>query len=160
MPDVLICGDTQRSPEIRHEVPLMVPDQFLYAETGGARHVVVSSLERARISAVDATLVVHAYEEFGIDEILAAGADRFEALLAVMVRACRELGIEAAAVPGGFPLELADRLRADGDASRAPWSWPASAARSNRRRRGCGRPPRCCARRSPLREASSCTASA
>ena len=32
MPDVLIVADTIRSPELRHEVPLPVPDPFLYAE--------------------------------------------------------------------------------------------------------------------------------
>ena len=36
MPDVLIVGDTVRSPELRHEVPLSVPDPFLYAEVGAA----------------------------------------------------------------------------------------------------------------------------
>ena len=35
MPDVIICGDTIRYAELRHEVPLAVPDPFLYAETGG-----------------------------------------------------------------------------------------------------------------------------
>ena len=49
MPDVLIVGDTVRSPELRHEVPLSVPDPFLYAEVGGRRSVVVSSLEASRI---------------------------------------------------------------------------------------------------------------
>ena len=114
MANVLVFGDTLRSPEMRHEVPLMVPDPFLYAEVAGGRHVVVNSLEHARISEVDATLVVHSYEEFGIDEIIASGATRFEAVLRVTVRACRELGVGAAAVPGGFPVELADHLRAAG----------------------------------------------
>ena len=49
MPDVLIVADTVRSPELRHEVPLAVPDPFLYAEVGGKRSVVVSSLEAGRI---------------------------------------------------------------------------------------------------------------
>ena len=53
MPDVLIHGDTVRDPAMRHEIPLMVPDPFLYAEAGDERHVVVSSLERSRIEAVD-----------------------------------------------------------------------------------------------------------
>ena len=114
MGNVLVFGDTLRSPEMRHEVPLMVPDPFLYAEVAGARHVVVNSLEHARISVLDATLAVHSYEEFGIDEIIASGATRFDAVLRVVVRACRELGVEAAAVPGGFPVELADHLRAAG----------------------------------------------
>ena len=49
MPDVLIVADTIRSPELRHEVPLAVPDPFLYAEVGGKRIVVVSTLEAGRI---------------------------------------------------------------------------------------------------------------
>ena len=44
MPDVLIHGDTLRRAEMRHEVALMVPDPFLYAESAGSRHVIVSSL--------------------------------------------------------------------------------------------------------------------
>jgi Xaa-Pro aminopeptidase len=114
MANVLVFGDTLRSPEMRHEVPLMVPDPFLYAEVAGRRHVVVNSLEHARIAEVDATLVVHSYEEYGVDEIIASGASRFEALLRVLVRACHDLGVGAAAVPAGFPVELADHLRAAG----------------------------------------------
>ena len=49
MPDVLIYGDTVRSPELRHEVPLTIPDGFLYVEHGGSRHVVISGLEVPRI---------------------------------------------------------------------------------------------------------------
>ena len=41
MTDVLIIGDTFRSPELRHEVPLGVPDPFVYLERDGARHVYV-----------------------------------------------------------------------------------------------------------------------
>ncbi len=49
----------------------------------------------------------------------AGGADRTEALLEVTVRACRSLGLERATVPAEFPLDLADRLRADGIGLRA-----------------------------------------
>ena len=37
MPDLLIYGDTMRSPELRHEVPVLIPDAFLYAEKNGRR---------------------------------------------------------------------------------------------------------------------------
>jgi Xaa-Pro aminopeptidase len=114
MPDVLIFGDTIRYAELRHELPLDVPDPFLYAEVGGVSHAVVSSLERARVAAVGGGLEVHAVEEFGHDELLLGGSDRSEALLEVTARACRMFGLERAAVPSDFPLEVADRLRADG----------------------------------------------
>ena len=37
MPDVIIFGDTVRSPELRHEVPITVPDPFVYLERNGTR---------------------------------------------------------------------------------------------------------------------------
>src|SRR5436305_515328 len=37
MSDVLIVGDSFRNPEIRHEVPVGVPDPFLYVEHGDPR---------------------------------------------------------------------------------------------------------------------------
>ena len=40
MPDALIYADTFRSPELRHEVPLGVPDPILYAEKDGTKHIV------------------------------------------------------------------------------------------------------------------------
>src|SRR5215211_7539250 len=117
MPDVLIHGDTIRSPELRHEVPIAVPDPVLYAERNGSRHVVVSALEYERARAVDG-LEAHALEDFGIDDLIAQGMHRDEAELEVYVRACRELGIGEATVPWTFPLALAERLRDAGVAVR------------------------------------------
>jgi Xaa-Pro aminopeptidase len=114
VPDLVIHGDTVRSPELRHEVPLMLPDPILYLERDGTRAVVVPSLELPRVEAAGLDLEVRTPEAFGIDELLAEGMSRDEAALAVHVRACREFGLTAARVPPSFPLELADRLRAEG----------------------------------------------
>jgi Xaa-Pro aminopeptidase len=112
--DVLIYADSLRSPEMRHEVPLGVPDPFLYAEHEGARHVVASSFELDRIKAVAPDLELMPYEEFGLDELYAQGLTRDEIELEVVLRAARRFGIERAAVPSTFPLEVADHLRANG----------------------------------------------
>jgi Xaa-Pro aminopeptidase len=111
MDDVLIYGDTVRSAEMRHELAVVVPDPFLYAEAGGARHVVVPSMEQPRIAELDSGLELHPLEEFGYDELLASGAERADAMLEVAVRACRAFGVRSAAVPPDFPVALADRLR-------------------------------------------------
>ena len=50
MPAILICGDTLRSPELRHEVPLGIGDPFLYLETDGRRAVLTNVLEVDRIA--------------------------------------------------------------------------------------------------------------
>jgi len=111
MADVLIYADSIRSPELRHEVPVPVPDPFLYAEQNGRRVAVVTAFEMPRLREAAPGLELIPPERFGIDELLAEGMDRDEAELEVCVRACRELGIAEAAVPVAFPLALADRLR-------------------------------------------------
>ena len=114
MTDILILADSIRSPEMRHEVPLPVPDAFLYAEHAGRRVVVVSSLESQRVGEAVPGLEVIPLESLGIDQLLLDGAKPSQAMLEVYARACQELGLESASVPSTFPLELADRLRAAG----------------------------------------------
>jgi Xaa-Pro aminopeptidase len=114
MTDVLIHADTTRSPAMRHEVPLAVPDPFLYIEHGGRRYAVVTAFERERIAAAAPDIETLPPEQFGIDELYRRGTPRVEAMLEVYLRALRELGVTDAAVPAQFPLELADHLRANG----------------------------------------------
>jgi Xaa-Pro aminopeptidase len=117
--DVLIYADSIRSAEMRHEVPLGVPDAILYAERNGTRSVVASSFELGRINAVAPDIEALPFEEFGIDELYAQGMSREEIELEVVLRAARRFGIEDAVVPGTFPLEVADKLRENGVRVRA-----------------------------------------
>jgi Xaa-Pro aminopeptidase len=114
MADVLIHADTTRSPAMRHEVPLSVPDPFLYVEHDGRRLVVITAFERERLKAVAPDIEALPPEQFGIDELLRSGTPPVEALLEVYVRALKEIGVTVAVVPARFPLELADHLRANG----------------------------------------------
>jgi Xaa-Pro aminopeptidase len=114
MPDVLIVADTTRSPELRHEVPLAVPDPFLYAEVGGKRTVVVSSLEAGRVEELGAGLEVLTYEAVGVDELLKRGLDSYGVERELHLSAVRQLGLEQAVTPTGFPLGHADYLRSQG----------------------------------------------
>jgi len=113
MPDVLIHADTFRSPELRHEVPLGVPDPFLYAEVDGVRHIAIGSMEIARIAEVG-SYELHPSEEFGSDELVASGLPSAEIRREIPVRAVKAFGVTSAVVPETFPLWLADRLRAAG----------------------------------------------
>jgi Xaa-Pro aminopeptidase len=112
--NVLIYADSLRSPEIRHEVPVSVPDPFLYAERNGKRHVVASAFELDRIAEVAPELDLVSLEDFGLDELYATGLSREDIELELMLRAARRFEIDEAAVPTTFPLELADHLRANG----------------------------------------------
>jgi Xaa-Pro aminopeptidase len=110
---VLIVGDTLRSPELRHEVPVPVPDPIVYVEQNGGRHVFAGSLELPRLAVVPG-LRVHAFEELGVDELVAGGATLRELSRELPLRACRLAGLERASVPAAFPLDVADRLRREG----------------------------------------------
>jgi Xaa-Pro aminopeptidase len=111
MSDVMIFADTMRSPEMRHEVPVAVPDPFLYVERNGSKHAVLTSFEVDRVAA--AGIEAHPLEEFGWDELVGKGPREQQALI-LYERAVEQLGVQEAVVPPTFPLELADRLRAKG----------------------------------------------
>ena len=113
MPDVLIYADSFRSADMRHAIPLGVPDPILYAEAGGAKHVFTHSMEAPRLRSLG-LFDVHVSEEFGADELAAAGLGSKEIRAQLAVREVASLGLKRASVPENFPVWLADRLRADG----------------------------------------------
>jgi Xaa-Pro aminopeptidase len=112
--NVLIYGDTERSSVLRHELPLSIGDPFLYLEAGDRRAVLTHALEDARIAGAAPDVERLLQDTFGRDALIAEGYPRSDAELEVCVRAVAELGIRDAFVPAGFPLALADRLRAAG----------------------------------------------
>jgi Xaa-Pro aminopeptidase len=112
MPDVLIFGETVTSPALRHEVPVFIGDDFVYVERNGTKVVAVASLETPRLGGNG--LQVHAFEDFGYDDLLAQGRNREQALIEIALRVCRETGVASAAVPPDFPVSVADHLRANG----------------------------------------------
>ena len=113
MPDVLLYADTYRSPELRHEVPIGIPDPFLYAEQDGAKHIAIGAMEIPRLAELG-LFELHPSEEYGSDELIASGLSYPEVRQEVVLRAVKGLGITSAVVPETFPLWLADRLRAEG----------------------------------------------
>jgi Xaa-Pro aminopeptidase len=106
-------ADSIRSADLRHAVPLAVPDPFLYAETNKTRHVFSNSMEATRLRELG-LFDVHVSEEFGIDELIASGLDRREIMAQLALRSVQSLGPKHFSVPDTFPVWLADRLRADG----------------------------------------------
>jgi Xaa-Pro aminopeptidase len=113
VPDVIIYADTLRSPELRHEVPISIGDPFLYVERNGSRRVVIGALELPRVRELPG-LEVHTPDEFGADELMRSGRSRTEVAHELNARACEAFGVESAAVPAAFPLDVADNLRARG----------------------------------------------
>jgi Xaa-Pro aminopeptidase len=106
-------ADTFRSPDLRHEVPIGIPDPFLYIEKDGVRHIQIGAMEIPRLARLG-TFELHPSEEFGVDDLIAAGLTYPQIRDELAVRTVRALGVTSAVVPVSFPLGLADRLRAAG----------------------------------------------
>ena len=117
MPDVLIFGD-DRSPALRNEVPLPMPDPIAYVETDGSRYVLAGSLDVPRMKGLG-TVEVISFEELGLDAVLSGGMTLPDAFRELTLRACRRLDVTEAVVPADFPLALADLLRESGMSIRA-----------------------------------------
>ena len=146
MTDVLIYADTVRSPELRHEVPIGIPDPSSTSSGTAVGTSSISSMEIPRLAELG-RFELHPLEEFGLDELSARRASLRRVRDEVAMRAVAGSGRAAPLVPEAFPLWLADRLRAEGveltvdrDALRR------SPAREDRRRAR-GHPPRPARRR-------------
>ena len=114
MPALLLYGDTERSPAMRHEVPVAIGDGLLLAEVDGRTAILTSWLERDRIAAVLPDAEMLDFFALGMRALTEEGMTRLEAEREVVLRAVRQLGIGEAIVPGDFPVAIADHLRADG----------------------------------------------
>jgi Xaa-Pro aminopeptidase len=114
MTTLLLFGDSERSPAMRHEVPLAIGDSFMFADIDGRRAVLTSSLERSRIAAALPDAELLDFTALGMRELIEAGRSRLEAQGEIAARAASQLEITTAVIPWDFPVAIADRLRAGG----------------------------------------------
>ena len=106
-------GDTDRSADMFHSLPLLLMDPFLLVEVDGRRVAVQSVIERERILALGDVEILD-MSSLGREQLMKSGMGYVEADLEICLRACRELGITSAAVPPDFWVAVADRLREGG----------------------------------------------
>lgn len=114
MTNVLLYGDTERNPALRHEIPIAIIDPFFYAEVDGRVYVTASPIERDRTAAARPDAELLEVVDLGFYELLHSGMSRPEVLLELASRAAARTGVREAIVDFDFPLGLAERLRADG----------------------------------------------
>ena len=114
MPDFLFFGDTDRSPAMRHELPVGIGDPFVLAIVDGQLHVAASDLDRSRIEAAVPGATVRGFQELGLYELLDQGLRHHELDLELASRAVSAMGIQEAIADPEMPVFIADRFRADG----------------------------------------------
>ena len=111
---VLIYGDTERSADLFHAIPIGIIDAFAYFEIGDRKVAVISNLERDRVLDLGIGIDVIDPNALGMDELIRAGWPRHEAELKVLSNACEHLGVRSLTVPPETPVAAADQLRSTG----------------------------------------------
>lgn len=111
---LILYGDTERSPSMRHELPVAIGDPFVLAVDDERTWIMCSLLERDRVAACRPDAELLDIGELGFYELLESGISRDELWLELTSRAVARTDIRAAMVEFEFPLGLAERLRADG----------------------------------------------
>ncbi|HVG66612.1 MAG TPA: M24 family metallopeptidase [Gaiellales bacterium] len=114
MSDFVFYGDTERSPAMRHELPVTIGDAFLLAIVDGRLHLSISSLESSRVAAAMPDAVQHDFFDLGFLELREQGLSMHEADLELASRAAAAMGLREAIADPDMPVAIADRLRADG----------------------------------------------
>ena len=115
MPALLLWGDTVRSAALRHELPFVVLDPFLFIDDGpGRRWVLSSPLEAARLAQVRPDVEQVPLTDLGFRDLLESGLSRPELLVELASRMVARTGVREALVHGELAVAVADRLRADG----------------------------------------------
>jgi Xaa-Pro aminopeptidase len=115
---LLLWGDSERNPSLRHEVPVSIGDPFMLVDDGARTWIMSSDLERERLARCrpDAELVD--VEQLGFDELVDRGFSWRALDVEFASRLAAQTGITEALVEFEFPLAIAERLRADGIALR------------------------------------------
>jgi Xaa-Pro aminopeptidase len=131
MPALLLYGDTEHNAALRHEIPIVIGDAFLYAESDGKVWIMSSSLEGRRLADCRPDAELIDIGDLGFLKLLESGMTREEIDLELTSRAAARTGIRSAVVDDDFPLGVAERLRADG----IKLSIDGAAVRTRRRRK-------------------------
>ena len=111
---LLLYGDSYRFPDIYHLTRFLAPDPFITLEHAGEIVLLTNSLEQGRAEKESRATHVRNVDELGQRELSAAGVFGDAATAAIIERLLRERSLEGCAVPGYFPMALADRLREQG----------------------------------------------
>jgi Xaa-Pro aminopeptidase len=108
---LLIIAASERDADLYYATHFLAPDSFPFFQIGGERVILVSDLELGRArsqAAVETILPLRKYEE------RAKARTAQPTLLDAVDEALRERGVHHFLVPGSFPAEYADKLRARG----------------------------------------------
>jgi Xaa-Pro aminopeptidase len=111
--NIVMFGDTARSADLRHVVPVFIRDPFIYIERGGEQFAFVHDFDAPVLAAIPG-LTVGSLEELGLKDLVAGGMAGHIALMEVTVRACVRLRVTDAVAPADLPLEVGDYLRNSG----------------------------------------------
>ena len=113
-PALLIYGASEDSAALRHEVRVPIMDPFLFARIDGRPHVMVNTLERARVEEAMPDAELYDLNDLGISELRESGSPLEEIELELASRAAAAMGL-AVKDPRGYGPRAASAPRSSLD---------------------------------------------
>jgi Xaa-Pro aminopeptidase len=110
----LLYGDSYRNPNVFLVTGFLAPDPILYLQFGDSTLLVVPPMERPRAEKESRIADVRTFDDFGYQQAVDRTGSRFEALCEMAANLVGSFPDGAVEVESGFPVHLADRLRAKG----------------------------------------------
>ncbi len=111
---LLFYADAYRFPDVYYATGFLAPDPFITLDADGEIVIVTSPLEYGRAEKQSRATAVRNMDDFGLTELSRRGVIGDELIATVGQRFLEERRVRRVAVPGYFPIGLADRLRAAG----------------------------------------------
>ena len=108
--NILIYADSDTNADILYATKLPVPDPFIFIRTAsGKRHVVMSDLEIDRARSRSTAHKVHSLTHYA--ELARKKFKKTPGIAEILTTILRDFRIRSVAVPSGFPLGIADKMR-------------------------------------------------
>jgi Xaa-Pro aminopeptidase len=108
--NILIYADSETNSDMLYATKLAAPDPFIFVRTAaGKRHLVMSDLEIDRARSHSTAHKVHSLTTY--TELAKKKFKKTPDVPEILVTVLKDLGIRSVAVPTGFPLGVADKMR-------------------------------------------------
>ncbi|OPY30460.1 MAG: Xaa-Pro dipeptidase [Methanocella sp. PtaU1.Bin125] len=111
---VVMSGISEHDANLYYVSKFLAPDAFAYVCANDKEYLLVSSMEHGRATKESRVKNVASMEDYGFTRHLKETNSPDMAVAETLAAYLKEIGVKKAHVPEGFPLGLADRLRAKG----------------------------------------------
>ena len=111
---VLIAGDSYHNANLYYATRFLAGDRFLYLAANGKEYIILTGFEKGRAEKESRVKQAVGLEDYGYLKLVKETNDPDRAFIGALAKFLGSVRAKSLRVPGDFPLQLADDLRAAG----------------------------------------------